>query len=72
LRVPVFIYVDISSTDETRRFQRVAEFISNRGRKFAARIVQLQLDAADSLHPWGAKTLTEVGFTRNHSSAEAF
>jgi hypothetical protein len=40
--------------------------------KLAARIVQLQIDAANNLQPWGAKTLTEVGPTRNHFYPEAF
>jgi hypothetical protein len=55
-----------------RQSQRKVEFDSNPERKLAARIVQLQIDAADSLQPWGAKTLTEVGFTSNHFSPEAF
>jgi hypothetical protein len=71
LRIRVFIYVDISSMDETRQSQAMVEIISNHGRKLAARIVQLQIDAADSLQPWGAKTLTEVGPTRNHFHAKA-
>jgi hypothetical protein len=72
LRIRGFIYVDISSMDETRQSQRKVEFDSNPARKLAARIVQLQIDAADSLQPWGAKTLTEVGPTRNHFHPKAF
>jgi len=58
--------------DETRQSQRKVEFDSNPGWKLAARIVQLQIDAANNLQPWGAKTLTEVGPTRNHFYPEAF
>jgi hypothetical protein len=58
--------------DETRQSQRKVEFNSNPGWKLAARIVQLQIDAANNLQPWGAKTLTEVGPTRNHFYPEAF